>query len=208
MTGREQVRSAGGRISYGTKIVRRATEMYEAGWTITRITELLAREFGLARPPRYSTVRSWVDEEYAQERRVRCREAQRRTNSVGYHLGRRNTTATWRDGRVRYLAAHGIGEWQIARVMTADFPLAPPWTHEDVRAVLASEPPGVTRITYAEARSQVQLCVADNGPVTGVWVANELGISVRTVLKHLGVLAAEGAVVRTGSGGGTRWSAA
>jgi hypothetical protein len=100
---------------YSTAYVTRARELYGAGWTnCTEIARILEREMG--RRPGQTTIRRWVDPDYAEVVRTR----QRRGGVCGPAR-----TNTWRLRLARIMDLQGIGLTYdaIARVVSHDFEL-------------------------------------------------------------------------------------
>lgn len=98
---------------YPAKAVMRARELHGAGWSISKITVLLEREFG--RRPGRPTVRSWVDQEWAEHaRRRRLADPDKRLRWTP--SPRTNASPQWKLARMRELRERGLSYLAIAAV--------------------------------------------------------------------------------------------
>lgn len=91
---------------YSAKIVIRAQRLYAAGWSIAAVQRHIEREFGMR--PNWVTVKTWVNPQWAQERRTAVAKAM-----VGQRAADRrplaNVTPEWKLARMREMRAHGVG---------------------------------------------------------------------------------------------------
>jgi hypothetical protein len=114
--------------SHSSATVKRARELYEAGWRCGQIPDLLAKEQGVK--PSEVTIRRWVDQDYA--------EAQRQRRPIGaLHFRRQG----WKPRleRIRDLASLGISAAAVAKVASHDFGLSLNDRH--VRGILEDKIP-------------------------------------------------------------------
>jgi hypothetical protein len=115
--------------AYPSTYPAKAREHFEAGWTnCTEIARKLERELG--RRPGQSTVRRWVDPDYAEVVRMR----QRRGGVCGPS---RRTTASMRLDRLASLTGLGLSLADVAKVANFDFGTS--LTGSDVEFLLGAE---------------------------------------------------------------------
>lgn len=115
---------------YPVAVVKRARELYEAGWTnCSELARILARETGQA--PNPTTIRKWVDPDYAEVCRAR--------RQIGGISGP-NREKTWqlRLRRVRELRGIGLSFRDIAALISHDFDVS--LSTEQVAYMLTAEP--------------------------------------------------------------------
>ena len=122
-------RSSG--VRYPARVMARAIEHREAGWTLREIQRMLADEFGCD-PPSPATIATWTNPKLADRLRAAGRERQRRLRRDGMQYRMPTTRhADWRFGRMLALAeVEGLSCAAIARVMTFDFPDTPVTEHQ------------------------------------------------------------------------------
>jgi hypothetical protein len=106
-------------VRYTTTTRRRAIELREAGWSITRIARLLARE---GHPVSENTVWCWVNEEAAERQRERKlhRNRQQRALTAEYRWPGARRSDEWLIGRIRHLRAAGLSATAIATLAKID----------------------------------------------------------------------------------------
>lgn len=108
--------SASTAVRHPMTMVMRARELREAGWSLKRVADHLATEFGCS-PPAHNTVLRWCDPAYGQRhsalrtRRNRQASIKRTTFAIGA-----KTTPEYRDAFMRELAAVGVPSSSIAKV--------------------------------------------------------------------------------------------
>lgn len=125
-----------GRRIYSVAVQDRARELHEARWPLRTITEILAREFAMDKPPRANTVNEWVNPKLLKQRRAEDRVRHRHHRQADFsYPGRRSPE--WKVGRMRALDAAGLSCAAIAKVMAVDFPDDPSLTDHQVRYALA-----------------------------------------------------------------------
>jgi len=109
-------------IRHSLRTVEYARKLYEAGWSLKRTAELVARGLGVPEPS-ISTVHSWVKDGALDERRRQQRRRQRQTtlSRAKYTVPGHPRSPEWKFGRMRYLHAHGIDAATIAVLMACDF---------------------------------------------------------------------------------------
>jgi hypothetical protein len=124
------------RVEYPANVREFARRLHgENGWNVTRILASLAQR---GYYPSHNTVRAWVDDAYAEERRRATRIAMRRRNGggPGRLTRRRAHPAATRLQRLRDLREHAKLSYRgIADLMSFDFEDVE-ITEEQVRAIL------------------------------------------------------------------------
>lgn len=111
---------------HSSATIAEAQRMAAAGWTAYAIAQVFARRDGPS--PDERTVRTWIDEKYAEKRRAkqaqryRVLKAKRSRGRLGAGPPR---SPEFRMERMRSLRALGIAFDDIAKAMTFDFPREP-----------------------------------------------------------------------------------
>jgi hypothetical protein len=100
-------------MGHSIAVVNRAKELAEAGWTVAEITRRLPDEF-MGIEPAETTVRRWVDADYAERQRQSDRTGGVQTRRWGWHR---------RLARIRELREAGIGFDAITKLLHLDFDL-------------------------------------------------------------------------------------
>jgi hypothetical protein len=96
-------------IRYPAKVLVRARELRDAGWTIARIQDFLEREHGVR--PSITTVLVWVDDSFAANRRRTQRRRMRRTHVRRPRLA---VSEDWQIDRMRELHEAGFTYREVA----------------------------------------------------------------------------------------------
>lgn len=100
-------------MGHPSNVVARAKVLAEAGWTAAQIARRIPSEFpGIA--PAETTVRRWIDPDYAERQREHCRTGGAETRRWGWRR---------RLARIRQLREAGIGFDAIAKLAHLDFDL-------------------------------------------------------------------------------------
>lgn len=131
---------------YPSSFPVRARELHRSGWeNCSEIARILEREMG--RCPGQTTIRRWVDEDYAEVVRMR----QRRGGVCGPARQK-----TWHLRLARIEALHGIGLTHdaVAKVASLDFDLE--LTEDDVGHLVRGEvsDEGVRRLLYPKGAGE------------------------------------------------------
>jgi len=101
-------------MTYSARMIGKAREHHQAGWTVEEIRGLLAREFG--RAPHWATVRCWVDPAYAEKRRANTRKQQRKLNAKRGAKPTRGVSPERSLARMQQLQEAGLSCLAIAQV--------------------------------------------------------------------------------------------
>jgi hypothetical protein len=116
--------------SYPSTYPTRAKVLFDSGWTnCSELARLLEAELG--RRPAHSTIRRWVDPDFAEVVRIR----QRRGGICG---PTRRLSAELRLERLLALAGAGLADLDVARVLNLDFGLR--LTADNVEYLRDAEP--------------------------------------------------------------------
>jgi hypothetical protein len=100
-------------MGHSSAVVVRACELAEAGWNAAQIARRIPKEFtGVA--PAETTVRRWVDPDYAERQRTREQVGESKMRRWGWRR---------RLARVRALRGAGLTHASVAAVMHLDFGL-------------------------------------------------------------------------------------
>jgi hypothetical protein len=123
---------------YSASVAIRARELYDAGWAVRRIRELLAKEMAPLAPPSHTTVHSWVSPKRQQSQaRAKARYAEKQARDAEARFGSPRHLPGYRAARARRLCEQGLSVVAVAKVMAYDY-AEPPLSREQMSRVLES----------------------------------------------------------------------
>jgi hypothetical protein len=111
---------------YSSRVIVRARALRDAGWSVQKVRDLIAQEFG--RRPTEQTVRGWLDEGYASKRRRLVRTAHRRSREI---TPNRKLSDDWKRERMAMMLERGLSPEHIGEV--AGLWWGEPMTGDEVR---------------------------------------------------------------------------